>query len=40
MENLNIERIKRAESEAVATVATYYYNPDDEREIKGVTDTE
>eukprot|EP00347_Sterkiella_histriomuscorum_P001332 403372439 len=37
LENLNIERIKRAESEA-SVVATHYYNPDDDREIKGIAD--
>ena len=32
-----MERLKRAEGEA-SVVATHYYNPDDEREIKGVAD--
>lgn len=37
LENLNVERLKRAEAEA-SVVATHYYNPDDDREIKGVSD--
>lgn len=32
-----MERMKRAEAEGVV-VATHYYNPDDDREIKGVSD--
>ena len=39
LENLNIERIKKAESEMTGlVVATHYYNPDDDREIKGIND--
>lgn len=34
-----MERLKRAEAEG-AVVATHYYNPDDDREIKGVADPE
>jgi hypothetical protein len=34
LENLQLERLKRA----VNNVATHYYNPDDEREIKGFKD--
>lgn len=37
LENLNVERLKRADGE-LSVVATHYYNPDDEREIKGVAD--
>jgi len=37
LENLNVERLKNAQSDA-SVVATHYYNPDDEREIKGVAD--
>jgi hypothetical protein len=36
LENLNVERLRRADGEGI--VATHYYNPDDEREIKGVAD--
>jgi hypothetical protein len=38
LENLHIERIKRAEGDPQSIVATHYYNPDDEREIKGIGD--
>jgi hypothetical protein len=34
---LNVERLKGAGGE-MSVVATHYYNPDDEREIKGVAD--
>jgi hypothetical protein len=37
LENLQLERLKRADHE-VNNVATHYYNPDDEREIKGFKD--
>jgi ankyrin repeat protein len=37
LENLNVERLKNALGES-SVVATHYYNPDDEREIKGVAD--
>jgi hypothetical protein len=40
LENLQIERLKNAEQEEGPTVTTHYYNPDDEREIKGATDKE
>ena len=39
IENLQLERLKRADNEA-HLVATHYYNPDDEREIKGFKDPE
>lgn len=35
IENLQIERLKRVENEQ-SVVATHYYNPDDERQLKGV----
>jgi hypothetical protein len=37
LENLNVERLRRADGEG-SIVATHYYNPDDDREIKGVVD--
>ena len=37
LENLQLERLKRADHE-INNVATHYYNPDDEREIKGFKD--
>lgn len=39
LENLHIERLKRDGESGQATVATHYYNPDDEREIRGIRDT-
>jgi hypothetical protein len=38
LENLQVERLKRVESDSAKSmmVATHYYNPDDEREIKGI----
>jgi len=38
LENLKVERLKAAGAEGQAQVAVHYYNPDDEREIKGVSD--
>ena len=40
LENLQVERLKRVESDSAKglNVATHYYNPDDEREIKGLKD--
>ena len=40
LENLQVERLKRANETEQLMVATHYYNPDDEREIKPVTDLE
>lgn len=39
IENLQLERIKRAEADQIV-VATHYYNPDDERQINGVSNEE
>ncbi len=40
LENLQLERLKRADPDSAQSVlvATHYYNPDDEREIKGFKD--
>ena len=42
LENLQIERLKRADSDSShqLQVATHYYNVDDDREIKGFKDPE
>jgi hypothetical protein len=40
LENLQVERLKRADNDGAQQllVATHYYNPDDDREIKGFKD--
>lgn len=40
LDNLQVERLKRADNDSTKQllVATHYYNPDDEREIKGFKD--
>ena len=40
LENLQVERLKRSDTDNYQSlqVATHYYNPDDEREIRGFKD--